>query len=72
METVALRKDKVDDVTHLLRSARRFIYIDGAADISEYLIHERPDALLSENEGIQRVDTMAPSYRIMDFESTRP
>lgn len=72
MEAVALRTDDISDHRPLLRSARRFIYIDGHADLTSYLAEERPDAVVSRIEGVQRVDTMAPSYRIMDFESTTP
>lgn len=70
METVALRADDAGDLVPLLRSARRFIYVDGTANLDDYLNRERPESVVGTFDGITRVDTMAPSYRIMDFEDT--
>ncbi len=72
METVAVRADDITGHEDLLRSARRYVYIDGAArGLRRFLDSEAPDALVEEREGMTRVDLMAPSYRIMPFEIER-
>lgn len=69
MESVAIRADDLTGLDDLLRSARRYIYLDGAAHgLSEYLEREAPQAVVEERAGITRIDLMAPSYRIMPFE----
>jgi hypothetical protein len=69
METVAIRADDLTGLEDLLRSARRYIYIEGAAHgLSDYLDSEAPQAVIEERAGVTRVDLMAPSYRIMPFE----
>jgi hypothetical protein len=69
METVAIRADDLTGLDDLLRSARRYIYIDGAGHgLGEYLEDEAPQAVVEDRGGITRVDLMAPSYRIMPFE----
>jgi hypothetical protein len=52
-----------------MRSARRYIYIDGAGvGLREHLDRFAPQAKLDRRGDIIRVDLMAPSYRIMPFE----
>jgi hypothetical protein len=69
METVAIRADDLTGLDDLLRSARRYIYIDGAGQgLGDYLEDEAPQAVVEDRGGITRVDLMAPSYRIMPFE----
>jgi hypothetical protein len=69
METVAIRADDVTDLDDLMRSARRYIYIDGkAAGLDSYLERHAPQAMVEHRGAITRVDLMAPSYRIMPFE----
>ncbi|HEY6629725.1 MAG TPA: glycosyltransferase [Acidimicrobiia bacterium] len=69
METVAIRSDDLSGLEDLIRSARRYIYIEGAAKgLVEFLDHEAPQASVEERDGVTRVDLMAPSYRIMPFE----
>lgn len=72
METIALKADDVRELTNLLRSARRYLYVDGdGVGLPSYLKQERPEAEVGESQGVTRVDTMAPSYRIMNFENTQ-
>jgi hypothetical protein len=69
METVAIRRDDLTGLDDLLRSARRYIYVDGPArGLADYLEREAPQAVIEERGDITRVDLMAPSYRIMPFE----
>jgi hypothetical protein len=69
METVAIRADDVTGLDDLLRSARRYIYIDGSAHgLRQHLDRFAPQASLEQRAEIVRVDLMAPSYRIMPFE----
>lgn len=69
METVAIRADDVSDLFDLMRSARRYVYIEGAArGLADYLEAEQPQAEVSKAGGVTRIDLMAPSYRIMPFE----
>lgn len=69
METVALRSDDVGPYLDLLRAARRYIYLDGAAaGLDQYLAAEQPQALVSRHEGVTRVDLVAESYRVMPHE----
>ncbi len=72
METVALRADDITGFEDLLRSARRYVYIEGAGrGLRSFLDSEAPEALVEERAGMIRVDLMAPSYRIMPFEIER-
>jgi hypothetical protein len=69
METVAIKADNVSGLEDLMRSARRYIYIDGrAAGLADFLERESPRAVVEQVGPITRVDLMAPSYRIMPFE----
>lgn len=69
METVAIRADDVTGLEDLMRSARRYIYIDGRAEgLPDFLERESPRAVVEQLGPIIRVDLMAPSYRIMPFE----
>jgi hypothetical protein len=69
METVAIRAEDVTGLDDLMRSARRYIYIDGAgAGLREHLDRFAPQAKIDQRGDIIRVDLMAPSYRIMPFE----
>jgi hypothetical protein len=69
METVAIRAEDVTGLDDLMRSARRYIYIDGAGvGLREHLDRFAPQAKLDRRGDIIRVDLMAPSYRIMPFE----
>jgi hypothetical protein len=69
METVAIRADDVTGLEDLLRSARRYIYVDGSArGLREHLDRLAPQAAIEQRGEIVRVDLMAPSYRIMPFE----
>jgi hypothetical protein len=72
METVALRADDVSGLEDLLRSARRYLYIEGEArGLRGFLEVDAPRALVERDEGMTRVDLLAPSYRIMPFEIER-
>jgi hypothetical protein len=72
METVAVRADDIGGLEDLLRSARRYLYFDGAArGLRDFLDSEAPDARVDRFQGMTRVDLMAPSYRIMPFEIER-
>ena len=72
METVAIRAEDITGFEDVLRSARRYWYIDGAGrGLRRFLDSEAPDALVEEHQGMTRVDLMAPSYRIMPFEIER-
>ncbi len=69
METVAIRGDDLAGLDDLLRSARRYIYVEGRAEgLTDFLDREAPQASVEERDGVLRVDLMAPSYRIMPFE----
>ncbi|HEX6946842.1 MAG TPA: glycosyltransferase [Acidimicrobiia bacterium] len=69
METVAIRADDVSDLRDLMRAARRYIYVEGAArGLDDYLHAEQPQAEVTTVGDVIRVDLMAPSYRIMPFE----
>jgi hypothetical protein len=69
METVAIREDDLSGLDDLLRSARRYIYVEGAAHgLIDFLEKDAPQAVVEERGGVIRVDLMAPSYRIMPFE----
>ncbi len=70
METVAIRADDVRGKRELLRSARRYLYIEGRGlGMDEFLEEEAPQARVTRFGTVIRVDLMAPSYRIMDFET---
>jgi hypothetical protein len=72
MESVAVRADDIGGLEDLLRSARRYLYFDGAArGLRDFLDSEAPDARVDRFQGMTRVDLMAPSYRIMPFEIER-
>jgi Glycosyl transferases group 1 len=72
METVAVRADDVSGLEDLLRSARRYLYIEGEArGLRGYLEANASDALVERHEGMTRVDMLAQSYRIMPFEIGR-
>ncbi|MGA7096973.1 MAG: glycosyltransferase, partial [Acidimicrobiia bacterium] len=69
METVAIRADDVRERRELLRSARRYLYIEGrGVGLEEFIEEEAPQARVTHVGPVIRVDLMAPSYRIMDFE----
>ena len=69
MEAIAIRADDVGALLPSLRAARRFVYVEGkAAGLATYLSEEQPQAIVDEHHGIQRVDLLAPSYRVMPFE----
>jgi hypothetical protein len=69
MEAVALRSDDVSGLEELIGAARRYVYIDGAAAGLEDVLDEiAPQAVIRRDDGLTRVDLMAPSYRIMPFE----
>ena len=69
MEAVAIRANNVTGLEDLMRSARRYIYVDGEADgLDAYLHRYASQALVERREDITRIDLMAPSYRIMPFE----
>lgn len=69
METVAIRADDMTGLEDLMRSARRYIYVEGRArGLGHFLELENPRAVVEQIGTITRVDLMAPSYRIMPFE----
>jgi hypothetical protein len=69
METVAIRGNDLAGLEDLLRSARRYIYVEGKAEgLTDFVDCEAPQASVEERDGVVRVDLMAPSYRIMPFE----
>lgn len=69
MESIAIRGDDVTDHRDFLRSARRYIYVEGAArGLQSFIDQEAPQARVTLHGEVTRVDLMAPSYRIMDFE----
>lgn len=72
METVAIDADDLGGLRHLLRSARRYIYVAGPArGLDDFIAEDAPQAVVEEIDGIRRVDLMAASYRIMPFEGER-
>jgi hypothetical protein len=69
METVAIREDDLTGLEDLLRSARRYIYVEGdGRGLRDFLDNDAPQAVVEERGGVTRVDLIAPSYRIMPFE----
>lgn len=73
METVAIRDRNLADLSELMLSARRYIYIEGdTSGLDEYLDLHAPQAVVNRHGGITRIDLMAPSYRIMPFELGQP
>jgi hypothetical protein len=69
MEAIAIRADDVTPLRPVLRAARRYVYVEGeASGLGAYLSEEEPQAVLEQHHGIQRVDLMAASYRVMPFE----
>lgn len=70
METVAINADDVSALTDLMRAARRYLYLEGAATgLAEYLAAEQPQAVLEHRDGLIRVDLMAESYRVHPHET---
>lgn len=69
METVAIKADDVSAYTEVLRSARRYLYFEGAAaGLEAYLAAEQPQALTERAGDITRVDLVAESYRVLPHE----
>ena len=70
MESVAIRSDTTTGMESLLRAARRYAYVDGRAEgLQSLLDHGTPQPVTHRSGEITRVDFLAPSYRIMDFEA---
>jgi hypothetical protein len=70
METVAVRRDDLSRLDDLLLAARRYIYVEGAGvGLAEFLERHAPQAVVEHRGDVARVDLLAPSYRIMPFET---
>lgn len=68
-EAVCLRADDVRAHRDLLRSARRFLYLRGELrGLEDHLAAEAPDATVTEEAGLVRVDLHADSYSIKPHE----
>lgn len=70
METVAVRGDDVSGLSGVLRSARRYLYFEGAArGLDEFLASEHPQAIVERSGALTRVDLVAESYRVLPHET---
>ena len=69
MESVAISANGISDLDWLLRSARRFAYLEGEyPNLDSILESDAPQASKRTDNGVTRVDFKAPSYRVMDYE----
>jgi hypothetical protein len=70
MEAVAIRAESVSGLEDLILAARRYVYVEGAAKgLEGFLSRAAPQSVVQSDGHLARVDLMAPSYRIMSFES---
>ena len=71
METVAIRADDTDGWQSLMSAARRYAYIESSSQITDDQMKDRsPTPKIEQIGDITKIDYLAPSYRIMDFEAS--
>jgi len=71
METVAIRADDTDGWQSLMSAARRYAYLEGSnRQVGDHLKDRSPTPKIEQIGVITKIDYLAPSYRIMDFEES--
>ena len=71
METVAIREDDASGWQGLMTAARRYAYIEGSGQMTDDQMKDRsPTPRVEQIGDVTKIDYLAPSYRIMDFEGS--
>ena len=71
MEAVAIRSGDTDGWQSLMSAARRYVYLEGSnRQVGNYLKDRSPTPKIEQIGDITKIDYLAPSYRIMDFEAS--